>query len=144
MTASIFLQDVGLVILFSWSWFHFYMPFRCRKLFISFRFFNFVEYSFLKYDLMILWISSVPDIMYLFSLLILLTWIFPLCLGLNKDLSMLFIFSKKQIFVLFLCIVLFVSILLISALNLVISWCPLLLGEFALFVLEFSGVLLSC
>ena len=55
----------------------------------------------------------------------------------GEDLSILLIFSKNQFLVLLnLCIVLFVTIWLISALNLVISCCLLLLGAFASF---FSG-----
>ncbi|KAL6072219.1 hypothetical protein STEG23_038044 [Scotinomys teguina] len=51
---------------------------------------------------------------------------------LDKDLSILLIFSKNQLFVsLILCIVFFVSILLISALNLIISLHLFLLGDFA-------------
>jgi len=64
-----------------------------------------------------------------FSFLILLIWILSLCplVSLVKGLSTLLIFSKNQLLVLLiLCIVLFVSSWLISALSLVIS-CPLLL-----------------
>ncbi|KAL6030415.1 hypothetical protein STEG23_017103 [Scotinomys teguina] len=51
---------------------------------------------------------------------------------LDKGLSILLIFSKNQLFVsLILCIVFFVSILLISALNLIISLHLFLLGDFA-------------
>ena len=68
------------------------------------------------------------SVMSIFSLLILLIWIFSFCLlvSLDKDFSILLIFSKNQLFVsLILCIVLFISILLISALSLIIS-CHLL------------------
>ena len=65
--------------------------------------------------------------------------------SLDKGLSILLIFSKNQLFIsLILCVVLFVSILLISALSLIISCHSLLLGMLSYFVLEFSGVLLSC
>ena len=71
-----------------------------------------------------------------FSFLILLIWILSLypLVGLAKGLSILLIFSKNQLLVLFiLCIVLTVSIWLISVLSLIIS-CPLLLlGVFASF-----------
>ncbi|KAL6057090.1 hypothetical protein STEG23_025117 [Scotinomys teguina] len=51
---------------------------------------------------------------------------------LDKGLSILLIFSKNQLFVsLILCIVFFVSILLISALNLIISLCLFLPVDFA-------------
>ncbi|KAL6058063.1 hypothetical protein STEG23_028335, partial [Scotinomys teguina] len=53
-------------------------------------------------------------------------------IDLDKGLSILLIFSKNQLFVsLILYIVSFVSILLISALNLIISSCLFLLGDFA-------------
>ena len=71
-----------------------------------------------------------------FSFLILLIWILSLCplVSLAKGLSILLIFSKNQLLVwLILCIVLFVSTWLISALSLIISCCLLLLGEFASF-----------
>jgi len=70
-----------------------------------------------------------------FSFLILLIWTHSLCplVSLAKSLSILLIFSKKQFLVLLiLCIVLFVSTWLISALRLIIS-CLLLLGVFAFF-----------
>ncbi|KAL6086892.1 hypothetical protein STEG23_002628, partial [Scotinomys teguina] len=64
--------------------------------------------------------------------------IFQICgvqifeLSLDKGLSILLIFSKNQLFVsLIFCIVFFVSILLISALNLIISLHLFLLGDFA-------------
>ena len=76
-----------------------------------------------------------------FSFLILLIWILSLCtlVSLAKGLSILLIFLKNQLLVLLiLCIVLFVSTWLISALSLIISclllYCLLLLlGEFASF-----------
>jgi hypothetical protein len=102
---------------------------------------------------MIFWISTVSLVMSPFSFLILLIRILSLCplVSLAKGLSILLIFSKSQLLVwLILCIVLFVSTWLISALSLIISCHLLLLGIFALlslfvcFVLELSGVLLSC
>ena len=71
-----------------------------------------------------------------FSFLILLIWILSLCLLVSraKDLSILLIFSKNQLLVLLiLCIALFVSLWLISALSLIISCCLLLLSVFASF-----------
>ena len=72
---------------------------------------------------------------YVFPFLILLIWIlilYPVVI-LAKGLSILLIFSKNQLLVwLILCMVLFVSILLLSAQILFLS-CPLLLGEFASF-----------
>jgi hypothetical protein len=84
--------------------------------------------------------------MFPFSFLILLIWILSLCplVSFARGLSVLLIFSKNQLLVLqILCIVLFVSILLISTLNLTIS-CHLLLLGVLLFVLGLSGVLFSC
>jgi hypothetical protein len=75
------------------------------------------------------------------SFLILLIWILSLCplVSLVKDLSILLIFSKNQLLVLLiLCMVLFIYTWLISALSLNISYCLLLLGIFASFVLELS------
>ncbi|KAL6077530.1 hypothetical protein STEG23_006728 [Scotinomys teguina] len=58
--------------------------------------------------------------------------VFDVFLDLDKDLSILLILSKIQLFVsLILCIVFFVSILLISALNLIIFLHLFLLGDFA-------------
>jgi hypothetical protein len=71
-----------------------------------------------------------------FSFLILLIWILSLCplVSLAKGLPILLIFSKNQLLVLLiLCIVLFVSIWLISALSLIISCHLFLLGVFASF-----------
>jgi hypothetical protein len=71
-----------------------------------------------------------------FSFLILLIWILPLgpLVSLAKSLSILLILSKNQLLVLLiLCIVFFVSIWLISALSLTISYLLLLLSEFASF-----------
>jgi hypothetical protein len=71
-----------------------------------------------------------------FSFLILLIRILSLCplVSLAKGISILLIFSKNQLLVwLILCIVLFVSTWLISALSLIISCHLLLLGEFASF-----------
>ena len=85
--------------------------------------------------------------MFPFPFLILLIRMLSLCplMSLAKGLSILLIFSKNQLLVLLiLCIVLFVSIWLISALSLIISCCLLLLGEFSSFVPELSGVLSSC
>ena len=83
---------------------------------------------------MILWISTVSAVMSPFSFLILLIWVFSLChlISLARGLSILLIFSKNQLFVsLILWIVFCVSILLISALSLIISslysWVSLLL-----------------
>ena len=70
------------------------------------------------------------------SFLILLIKMLSPCLlvSLAKSLSILLIFSKKQLLVwVILSIVLFVYTWLISALNLFISCCLLLLGEFASF-----------
>jgi hypothetical protein len=85
---------------------------------------------------MIFWISSVSVVMSPFSFLILLIRILSLCplVSLAKGLSIFLIFSKNQLLVwLILCMVLFVSTWLISALSLIISCHLLFLGEFASF-----------
>jgi len=69
---------------------------------------------------MIFLISSDSVVISLFSFLILLLWTHVLCplISLAKGLSILLIFSKNQLLVLLiLCIVLFVSTWLISALS---------------------------
>jgi len=74
--------------------------------------------------------------MFPFSFLILLIWTHSLCplVSVAKGLSILFIFSKNQLLaLLILCIVLFVSTWLISALSFIISCVLLLLGVFAPF-----------
>ena len=71
-----------------------------------------------------------------FSFLILLIRVLSLCplVSLAKGLSILLIFSKNQLLLwLIVWIVLLVSTWLISALSLIMSWCLLLLGEFASF-----------
>jgi hypothetical protein len=85
---------------------------------------------------MVFRLSLVSDVMPPISFLILLMWILSLCplVSLAKGISILLIFSKKQLLVLLiLCIVLFVSTWLISALSLIISCCLLLLYVFASF-----------
>ena len=69
-----------------------------------------------------------------FSFLIFLIWMFFLCLliSLYKGVSILLIYWKNQLFIsLILCIVLFVSVLLISAINLIISCHLFLFGVFS-------------
>jgi hypothetical protein len=81
-------------------------------------------------------ISSVSVVTSPFSFLILLIWILSLChlVSLAKGFSILLIFSKNQLLVLLiLCIVLFVSTWLISALSLIIFCHLLLLGVFPSF-----------
>jgi hypothetical protein len=91
--------------------------------------------------------SSCFVVMSPFSFLILLIWIlswYPL-VSLAKALSILLIFSKNQILVLLiLCIVLFVSVWLISTPSFIISCQILLLGLFASFYSTVFNVLLSC
>ena len=85
---------------------------------------------------MIFWISLGSVVMSPFSFLILLIRILSLCplVSLAKGLSILLIFSKNQLLIwLIVLIVLLVSTWLISALSLIISCCLLLLGEFASF-----------
>ena len=132
MTASISLQVIGLFKLSTWSWFNFGMWYLYKKLSISFTLFNFMEYRFLWYELMILWVASVSVVIFPFSFLILLISMFSLCLliSLNKSLSVLLGFSNNQLFMLLIHSTgFFVSILLISVLSLIISCLLLLLGE---------------
>ena len=86
------------------------------------------------------WISTVSIIMSHFSFLILFIWILFLCplVSLPKSLSILLIWSKNQLMVLLLCIVLFFSTWLISDLSFRISFCLFLLGVFASFCSRFS------
>jgi len=82
---------------------------------------------------MMLWISSGSFVVSTFSFLILLIIILSLChiVSLAKGLSILLIFSKNQLLIwLILCIILFVSTWLISALSLIISCRLLLWSEF--------------
>jgi hypothetical protein len=64
--------------LFILSWFNFGRSYVSRDLSISFTFYNFLDYTFSKYSIMILWISVIFVIISAFSLLILLTWFFSL------------------------------------------------------------------
>jgi hypothetical protein len=85
---------------------------------------------------MIFLISSVSIVMSHFSFLILLIRILTLCplVSMTKGLSIFMFFSKNQVLVLLiLCMVLFVSNWLISALNLTFSCNPILLGVFGSF-----------
>jgi hypothetical protein len=112
--------------LFRWlisSWFNFLWLYASRNLSISRRLSSLLEYKFPKYSLMILWISLEFVVMFPISPLILLLWIFSLCfVMLAKDLSVLLIFSKNQLFVsLILCIHFLVLISLVSALIFIIS-----------------------
>ena len=95
---------------------------------------------------MVFWISSESVVMSPFSFLILLNRMLSLCrlVSLAKGLSILLIFSKNKLLVLLiLCIVLFVSTSLISALRLFpafySSWMYLLLFDLVLL-----DELLSC
>ena len=65
-----------------------------------FNFSNLVEYRFLKYVHVILWIFLVSFVIIPFSSLILLIWIFSLYLlvNLNKGLPILLIFLKNQLY----------------------------------------------
>jgi hypothetical protein len=90
-----------------------------------------LKYKFLKYSLNILWSLLVFVMIFPFSLLILLTWVFYffLLVSLVKGLSILFTSSKNQLFVsLILCIVVLASIWLISTLIFFISFWQLILG----------------
>jgi hypothetical protein len=77
-------------------------------------------------------ISSFSVVTFPFSFLIMLIWILPLdpLFSLAKGLSILL---NQLLVLLILCIILFISICLISALNLTISCLLLLLGVFASF-----------
>ena len=79
-------------------------------------------------------------------ILILLIWIFSLCLlvSLGKGLSNLLIFSENQLFVSWiLCVVLFISVLLIPPPRLILSCRPLFPGVFAFSALVLPGVLVN-
>jgi hypothetical protein len=81
-------------------------------------------------------ISSISVVTSIFSFLILLIWILPLSplVNLARGLSILVSLSRNQFLVLLiLFIVFFVSIWLISALRLTVSFLLLLLGEFSSF-----------
>jgi hypothetical protein len=82
------------------------------------------------------WVSSGSVVMSPYSFLILLIRILSMCplVSLAKGLSNLLIFSKEQLLVwLILCIVLFVSTWLISALSLIFSCHLIFWGELASF-----------
>ena len=93
---------------------------------------------------MILCISVLSVVIFHFSFLILLTWFFSLCflMSLANGLSILFIFSKKQLLALFI-MVSFVSFAFLSALIFKIYFLLLTLGFFissfsSCFNIEFS------
>ena len=87
MISSICLVIIGLFNLLIWSWLNFGVQYLSRKLSISFKFYNLVEYRFLNYDLKSLWISPVSVVISSYSVLILFVWILTLCLlvSLDKD-----------------------------------------------------------
>lgn len=104
----------GLIALILWFWFNFVRRYISWTFSIYFRFYSLVEYRFLKYVCMILWLSSAA--MSSFLSLILLIWIFFFYFLVNvaKDLPVLLIFSEKQLFaplilsnILFACLFLF-------------------------------------
>ena len=110
MTASISLQVIGLFKLFIGSWLNFDMWYLSRKFpfllhfpILGVQVFEVWPNHFLKFFSVCCYVPLL--------FLILLIWMFSLCLlvSLDKDLSILLIFSKNQLFVsLILCIVLFV------------------------------------
>lgn len=120
ITGSFSLLVIDLFKLLIWFWFNFVKWCLWTKFSIYFTFPNLVKYRFLKSILMIYWISFV-SLTSPFSFLTLLMCIFsfhPL-VNFDKHLSILSIYLKNQIFFhLF-----FVSILLISVLNLIIYCC---------------------
>ena len=104
-----------------WLWFKFGKWYLSMTR-VHLNFFSFAEYKYSIYDLMILWSSSMSVGLSLFSFMHLLIWIFFLCFLAHWIMVCLFswFFLKNQLIVsLILCIVFFISILLISALNLI-------------------------
>ena len=95
---------------------------------------------------MIFCISAVSVVTSPFSFLILLMWVFSLFLlmSLAKGLSILFIFSKNQLFVSLIFSIVFVSISLISAMIFMISFLLLPLVLFVLFSLVALDIRLGC
>jgi hypothetical protein len=100
LMASISLLVIHLFKRFISFWFNFGGSNGTRNLSLYSRFSNFFGYRFSKCSLMILWISLVFVVLFPFSPLILLIWVLSLLLliRLTKDLSILFIFSKTQLF----------------------------------------------
>ena len=147
MTVSISLSVVGLFNFLICFWFNFGKWYLSKKLSIFFKFSSFVGVQVFEVwpdDSLIFLCVSYYVPLFICAFVNLDIHSFCLLVSLDKGLSILLIFSKNQLFVsLILCIVFFVSILLISALNLII-YCHIgLLGEFAAFVLKLSSVLLT-
>lgn len=71
-----FASGISLFKLFLWSWFNFGKWCPSRELSISLIFSNFVEYNFLKFFLMILWISSVKLISLIHCIFFPWVWLF--------------------------------------------------------------------
>ena len=129
MTISISLGVIGLFKFLIWSWFNFDKGCILRKLSISFKFsiclntdffFNQRPQDSLDFFSVCYYVP--------FSSLIMLICTVSLCLLVNssKGLIILLVFSKNQLC--FDSLYLFVSVLLISALSLIISCCLFLLG----------------
>lgn len=90
---------------------------------------SFVEYRFIKYVLMFLWISSVFLLyLFLFRFSFFYIYLFPLCsyVSLYKGLQYYWYFSKNQLFVLQILWGCLFFILLISVVSFIIS-CPWLI-----------------
>jgi hypothetical protein len=126
MTAFISLRATGLFKLLIWAWFNFGMCYVSRTWFISFRFSNLLNYRFLKYfsyDSL----CFLGSLMSSFSSLIFFIWSLYILVNSNKHLSNLPIFSQNSLcFIDSICLFIY-SILLIWGLNLVVSYCLLLL-----------------
>lgn len=74
-TVFISLGVIGLFKLFVRFWFNFGKRYLQKKIIYFFRFSSLMEFWFLKYVLMILWISSMLPVMFPFLFLILSVWI---------------------------------------------------------------------
>lgn len=113
------------------------------KLSISFRFFSLVEYRFLKYVLTILLILLASVVVPLFvSNFVNIDIFLHILVNLDKDFSILFTFSKKQLLasLIFISFSLFLFYWFQSSVWLFLpSWMCILL-----FILELWGMLLSC
>lgn len=120
ITTSVLLGYIGLFKLVKWSWINFDKLYLLRKLSIYLRLSNLMEYRFLKYVLLTLWVFCVSCFEPLFIFMFLM-WDFSLfSINLAKVLLIWLIISKNQILVLCLVDYLYfvdVSFFSTSALN---------------------------
>jgi hypothetical protein len=106
ITVSVLLLVIDLLRLLMFSWFNFDGSYVSRNLCISSWFSTLLDYRFSKYPHMIFWMSLVYIVTPSFSHLILLIWVFSICLlvHLAEGLSILLIFSENQFLCCDLCI----------------------------------------